>query len=245
MSWHYLQGQEAASWEGSCLDGAPSALLRLIPGTETFCLPANVTDCFPASQSGMTSQHLTGDRGGDLWTSSLAVSPAKTYPAREAERESLENVADSGGKWRGSWGKYDHASCSWKTHQTLLLGDLEPFSETWPRWGMMQGGEFWGLDTPGHVLLVTGSGYWPAPQVSGRIQGKMSCKTIWKTCVQNGGQIHLTGHLRLMGVSLERYPSISEWMMGWPDGWSDLKPLETDKFHRWCALHGIYSEGAE
>lgn len=30
MSWHYLQEVVAASWQESCLDGAPSALLKLI-----------------------------------------------------------------------------------------------------------------------------------------------------------------------------------------------------------------------
>ena len=27
------------------------------------------------------------------------------------------------------------------------------------------------------------------------------------------------------------HPEFTEWMMGWPLGWTDLKPLETDKFH--------------
>jgi len=31
MSWHYLQEQEVACWDQSCLDGAPDALLSLIP----------------------------------------------------------------------------------------------------------------------------------------------------------------------------------------------------------------------
>ena len=67
-------------------------------------------------------------------------------------------------------------------------------------------------------MRVTGSGYWPTPQVSGRIQGKMKDGTIWKTCVVNGGQIHLTGQLRLMGVSPERYPlhlGLGDGMAGW------------------------------
>ena len=32
MSWHYLQEGEAASWEGSCLGGAPDALLAVVLG---------------------------------------------------------------------------------------------------------------------------------------------------------------------------------------------------------------------
>ena len=28
-------------------------------------------------------------------------------------------------------------------------------------------------------------------------------------------------------------PPWVEWLMGWPIGWTDLKPLETDKYHSW------------
>lgn len=33
-------------------------------------------------------------------------------------------------------------------------------------------------------------------------------------------------------------PTWVEWLMGWPMRWTDLPPLETDKFQQWCALHG-------
>jgi hypothetical protein len=33
-------------------------------------------------------------------------------------------------------------------------------------------------------------------------------------------------------------PMWVEWLMGWPLGWTDLQPLETDKFRQWCASHG-------
>lgn len=33
-------------------------------------------------------------------------------------------------------------------------------------------------------------------------------------------------------------PTWVEWLMGWPLGWSDLKPLETDKFQQWLRQHG-------
>jgi DNA (cytosine-5)-methyltransferase 1 len=35
-------------------------------------------------------------------------------------------------------------------------------------------------------------------------------------------------------------PSLYEWLMGWPQEWTDLKPLETDKYHKWQQLHGNY-----
>ncbi len=33
-------------------------------------------------------------------------------------------------------------------------------------------------------------------------------------------------------------PDWVEWLMGWPIGWTDLKPLETDKFQQWLESHG-------
>ena len=34
-------------------------------------------------------------------------------------------------------------------------------------------------------------------------------------------------------------PNWVEWLMGWPIGWTDLKPLETDRFQSWLQQHGI------
>ena len=36
-------------------------------------------------------------------------------------------------------------------------------------------------------------------------------------------------------------PAFSEWLMGWPIEWTDLKPLETDKFRQWLRSHGEHS----
>jgi hypothetical protein len=33
-------------------------------------------------------------------------------------------------------------------------------------------------------------------------------------------------------------PTWVEWLMGWPLGWTDLKPLAMDKFQQWRCLHG-------
>jgi len=35
-------------------------------------------------------------------------------------------------------------------------------------------------------------------------------------------------------------PDWVEWLMGWPIGWTDLKPLGMDKFREWLRLHGRY-----
>jgi hypothetical protein len=35
-------------------------------------------------------------------------------------------------------------------------------------------------------------------------------------------------------------PPWVEWLMGWPIGWTDLKPLETDRFQQWQQQHGTF-----
>lgn len=42
----------------------------------------------------------------------------------------------------------------------------------------------------------------------------------------------------VVGGSLN--PPWVEWLMGWPIGWTDLRPLEMDKFQQWCRSHGQY-----
>ncbi len=36
-------------------------------------------------------------------------------------------------------------------------------------------------------------------------------------------------------------PPWVEWLMGWPLGWTDLKPLETDRFRQWSQQLGRFS----
>ena len=45
------------------------------------------------------------------------------------------------------------------------------------------------------------------------------------TETQNGGQLN---------------PTWVEWLMGWPEEWTDLKPLAMDKFRQWLNKHGKY-----
>ncbi len=38
----------------------------------------------------------------------------------------------------------------------------------------------------------------------------------------------------------EMNPEWIEWWMGWPVGWTELRPLETDKFRQWSRSHGNF-----
>lgn len=203
MSWHFLQGVEAASWEGPCLDGAPSALLRLIPTAKRDSLTVSGTDNSQASRSGTTSAPSTVSRGATLSMSSAAASPVRTSAPQDVERASTAKSPDSGWKWRESSVKYDPDTRSWRTRQCSLLGGSEEFSGTWPRWGSMRDGECWELPTLVRPISVTVSGLLPTPVASayGSNQGgaagrvgpvrhslqAMASKNMWPTIKATDG----------------------------------------------------------
>jgi hypothetical protein len=365
MSWHFLQGQEEASWAESSLDGAPSALLRLINTPGESCSPDSGTDACQGSQSGITSQPLTEIRGAERSMSSLAGSLAKTSAPPEKAPELTEPGAECGATWHASLAKFDPVSRSWKTPQCSLLAGLDEFSGTWPRWGMMRAGECWELttleprigesesglwptlraqdreglkagrkrDSPGLGVVVRTPSMWPTPTVCGNHNCKGASATsgdglatavkMWPTpdtCAGGTGPSQLnrdsprlativkhprlwntpkardwkdgtskgkagwTGDLgkqvlwatpqasdnrdrgnlgmpliqrrQKIGKQISLGQSVSatsgalnppwvEWLMGWPIGWTDLKPLETDKFQAWLRSHGIYSDQTE
>jgi hypothetical protein len=158
MSWHFSQALEAVYLAANSSAGQPCAPSRSMSMPAESCSPDKMTDASNPSPSGMTSAPSTADRGVEWWTSSLAVSRARTSLARAKEPESRASEADYGKKWGESLVRFDHDSCSWKTHQFSLLGGLESFSETWPRWGMMRSGECWVRPIPAHLIEERESG---------------------------------------------------------------------------------------
>jgi hypothetical protein len=186
MSWHFSQALEAAFSAANCSGGNACAPSSATPTHGTFWSPDKTTDASPRSRSGMMYAPSTGSLGADVLTWCLAASPARTSAPQGAAKESPGSEADSGWKWPESSVKFDPASRSWKTRQCSLLGDLEPASGTWPRWGIMRDGESWELSTP--ALLTSGreSGYWPTPRTTGLDGGSNSRKAakargMWPT----------------------------------------------------------------
>jgi len=113
---------------------------------------------------------------------------------------------------------------------------LEEFSETWPQWGLMRDGECWEQRTLEQTIRGIGYGLLlPTPDTVNRDNKKVlfdrnavsqsgrSLATYARTFPnQSMETINNGGHLNPMWV---------EWLMGWPLGWTDLKPLEMDKSH--------------
>jgi len=167
MSWHFLQGQEAASWEGNCLDGAPFALLNLIPTPAKSCSRDRLTDALTDSRSGITCGPSTENHGKAESMSSAEDSLARTSAQLERERESQGLDPVCGSRWHALSVRFDLDSCLWKTAHCLFQEDLPWSSVLLPRWGMMHDGECWERNTPELPISGTGFGSWPTPVADG------------------------------------------------------------------------------
>jgi hypothetical protein len=209
----------------------------------------------------MTYKPLTDDLGAGLLTWYLGAFPVQTLVLPEKEQESLARKVDFGPQCQGSFARYDPVTSSWKTHQYSLLGGLTEYSETWPRWGLMRDGECWELPTWERRISETESGLWPTPTTFGGganhnspsvLDGRHRINlagAVMQWATPTARDYKLPGRSRLertgstagdplshqAGGSLN--PTWVEWLMGWPLGWTDLRPLEMDKFQQWQQQH--------
>lgn len=92
---------------------------------------------------------------------------------------------------------------------------------------------------------------WNPKSQSGRSLGCMAATGMWPTprsCSAMAAKITDKGERfpNLETVIANRHPETGggqlnptwvEWLMGWPLGWTDLKPLEMDKFQEWQQQH--------
>jgi hypothetical protein len=270
MSWLYSRALVEVFSEDTSLDGEPSALSSGNPTPQAYCAPDKMTDFSRLSRYGMTYKPLTETRGEELLTLYREVFHAKTSAQRVRAQGLMENAAGCGEKWHASFARYDPDSCLWKTPQCSLLGGLDEFSETWPAWGLMRGGECWEQRTLEQTIRGTGCGLlenkWPTPKVQdsrhaisrhitdpegrwkgnlgevvyametfptpmasdNRDRGNLSSPSVQRR-LKIGKQVSLGQSVSQVSGRLN--PTWVEWLMGWPLGWTDLKPLETDKSH--------------
>ena len=267
MSWLYSQELVVAYLGENFSDGEQSALLNGSHTQQAYCAPDKMTKFSKLSRFGMTFKPLMEQDGEELLTLYLADFHAKTSPQQEKELELTESDLECGEKWRGSFTKYNQDTCSWKTHQCSLLGDLDEFLETWPQWGLMRDGECWEQQTLEQTIRGTGYGFSPngvdsfhTPNTTGLDGGSNSRKALkkkmetWPTPVtrdykDTGTKESMTRALNkrdspglalLVGAETggKLNPTWVEWLMGWSLGWTDLKPLVTDKCHCVQQQHG-------
>ena len=100
--------------------------------------------------------------------SSAAASPVRTCLTRGRGLASRVSAAVCGSSSRESFANYDPESSSWRTSQRSLLGDWTPFSEAFPKRGMMRSGLMSALPmserrTDASDSSSSRGGSWPTP----------------------------------------------------------------------------------
>ncbi len=249
MSWLYSRALVEEYLPDNFLDGEQSVQSNGSLMPQAYCAPDKMTDFLKVSRYGMTFAALTESRGEELLMSFLGAFPVKTCPSQEKVTDLTVNEVECGTKWRGSFTKYDQDLCLWKTHQCSLVGDLEQFSETWPAWGLMRDGECWEQQTLAQTIKGKEFGLlekmWPTPTVACMEGGEQSDR-VEQT--KTGGYIlrKLNKKNMIYGAKLSDAvlyeakktnpetggrlnPTWTEWLMGWPLGWTKLEPLAMDK----------------
>ncbi len=88
---------------------------------------------------------------------------------------------------------------------------------------------------------VSNMNQWPTPQASdNRDRGNLGSPATLRR-KEKGKQISLGQSVSDISGALN--PPWVEWLMGWPLGWTDLKPLAMDRFQSWQQQHSISLEG--
>lgn len=247
MSYTYLQEQGEVSSAESFSDIPASVLSRLNLTADKCSCNGSETESCPSSPSGTMCEHLTDAPGKD----SLTACVADFHAVKSAQQESAlglpEKEADFGEKCPESFAKLNLITCSWKTRQPLLFVDWEQSLATWPRWGLMQLGECWELAALVPCIGESAYGWLPTPSATDtgcRVSGNPvttrngSLRHIGKNGRQSQFRLSQVVHLLNPEIVGSMNPAWQEWLMGWPIGQTDLKPLETAKFQQWLSLHG-------
>jgi hypothetical protein len=171
-------------------------------------------------------------RGEEKLMLSAEDSLAKTSQAQGGEQELMEKEVAYGNRWRESLAKYDPNTSSWRTHQCLLFEESTESLEIFSRWGMMRDGELYPLQIAMPHMKENEFGSKDFYTPTARDWKGMSGKGFRE---RHGEKKNLADFLG--GVP---NPEFSEWLMGWPIGWTDLKPLEMGKFQLWRQQHSEF-----
>lgn len=246
MSWLFSRALVEEYSPATCSGGARFAQLSVMPTPHRFWRNDKPMDYSRLSRFGLTCAALTGDAGEALLTSYLEGFLAKTYQVPVPELASKDHARDFGKTWLESSVRYCQATSTWRTHQCLWVEDLRWSSVSLPRWGMTQSGVLFQRRTLERPIneIAFGSlqetqrakhiSAWPTP-VASMAKGSSPKALIRKSGADRSND-------RLDHAVMARHgghlnPTWVEWLMGWPLGWTDLKPLEMARFREWQRQH--------
>jgi len=269
MSWLFSRALVEEFSEATCSAGVPSAPLNVMPTPHKFWRNDKTMEPSQLSRFGLTCAVLTEDLGEALLTWFREASRVRTYQPQEMAPGLMVSAQASGGKWLESSARYDRDASTWRTHHCLFDEVLPWSSVILPNWGMTLDGVLWEPPISGRPISATASGLWPTPKandaekrgnfdVMNPRNGLPAAAKRWPTPLasmsKGSSPASLTrksgasrsndrlDHAVMVSDGGQLNPTWVEWLMGWPIGWTDLKPLETAKFLEWRRQHSPFSQ---
>lgn len=241
---------------------AQSVTWRETPIAPRFWQRAWRTGILTTRLSGLTCEPSTLSHGVELWISSLQATPAPRSPMRAIAR-ALKILGTFGRTSLTSWRPSVPPTCSARTSQDTSPWVSEKSSTTYRAWVTQLrreslarqklarttcASDFILLPTPNTCLTDGNSttaekaqglrrytlvgmarrGLWPTPTASGNYNRKGASEASGDGLATVIAQ-HTPGLLN---------PQWVEWLMGYPIGWTDLKPLATPLSQPQLNLHG-------
>lgn len=231
MSWHFSKALvqdyensrfsralEAAFSEAICLDGEPSSLWNTAPFAPDDLCSDRMKGTFHRSPFGTMYVPSTDAHCAALLMWFLEDFPARGIPPQLRE-ETLQTI--SGRKCDGSWQMSLPGTYSPRTSKPKRSTKLPTTLRRWvtPSAASSSPRQTWVRTTFGSAI-----GYVHTPTCTANYAAPSMQK--W-ACARE--------FVRVFGKPT---PTNHEWLMGWPIGWTDSQPLETDKFQQWQQQHG-------
>jgi hypothetical protein len=243
-----------------CLGGKRSATSSATTMRAKSYKPESPTGICMTPRSGQTCEPLTPTLGEAASTSS-ALGFHANHLAYQARWEQGSTSETGGPTPPELFATFDLGTSSWKTSQACLLalmGILAPYSATWPRSGIMSNGRCYlrrtaarrisaaesGLKLPTPTATQYGSNRSQSDGAAVRPSLAQIAKTFPTPTAHNAKEGAYPSEYNRNEPTLATHaggklnPEWVEWLMGWPIGWTDLKPLETDRFRLWLQQHG-------
>jgi hypothetical protein len=223
MSWLFSQALVEEFLVENSSGGEPSVQSSGSHTQLAYLPPDKMTAFSRLSQFGMMFKPLTESRGEELLMSYLEAFRARTSQLQGMEMDLTENEVECGEKWQGLLARFDQDTHSWRTVQCSLLEEELESLQTLPQWGMTVGGELYLLPTLVQTIDAKESGF-------ARVWGTPKAQDS-RHALRDRGKGNLGEQVSGLHDGGKLNPTWVEWLMGWPLGWTDLKPLEMDKYH--------------
>ena len=218
MSYIYLQVQgEVSSVE--CFSDIPvSVLSRLNLTAEKSCSNDSETASCPGSQSGTTSALSTESHGEAKSILSQGDSPVKHIRLQVMAKTLQDACGEKCCELSESYRQNLFSPRMLAKMQLPLLKKTLPIVDTRPFVAGYQR-QTWVQTTFGKDF-----GYVHTPTTKANYCTKSMQK--WPSCQR---------YRQVFGCVT---PMSDEWLIGWPIGWTDSKPLAMDRFQQWLRSHG-------